>query len=89
MEVQTTVRNFVSDMTAYHISSDTRIRVIIDEPPFRRESARTETFSVPSLTPTDQRQRLNDLPREYDPDASDELIAIIEASHLNTDVLEL
>ncbi len=79
MEVRTTVQNFVHDMTAHHISSDTRIRVIIDDPQFRRESRRDDTLSLPSITPTDQRQLLNDFPVEYDPQASDELIASYRA----------
>ena len=54
MEVRTTVQNFVHDMTAHHISSDTRIRVIIDDPQFRRESRRDDTLSLPSVTSTDQ-----------------------------------
>ena len=89
MEVRTTVRNFVNEMTAHHISSDTRIRVIIDEPQIRREPVSSEIFSIPSITRTEQRQRLNCLPHDYDPHASDELIAVIEASHTNTDILEV
>ncbi len=54
MEVRTTVRKFFHDMTAHHISSDTRIRVIIDDPQFRRESRRDDTLSLPSVTSTDQ-----------------------------------
>ena len=88
MELRTTVRNFVTDITAYHLSSDTWIRVII-EPHIRREPVPAEILAVPPITRTEQRQRLNDLPHDYDPRASDELIAIIEASHLNTDVPEL
>lgn len=89
MEVRTMVRDFVNEMTVHHISSDTWVRVIIDEPPSRREPASAEIMSVPFITCTEQRQRLNRLPHEYDPHASDELITIIEASHTNTDTLEL
>ncbi len=90
MEVRTTVRNFADEMTAHHISFDTRIRVIIDDPQIRRESVPPHSSpGTPSMTPYEQRQRLNTLPHEYDPQASDELIAIIEISHLNTDLLEL
>ena len=89
MELRTTVQNFVTEITAHHISSDTWIRVIIDEPQIRRESVSAEILAIPSITRTEQRQRLNGLPHDYDPHASDELIAIIDASHLNTDVPEL
>lgn len=89
MEVRTTVRNFANEMTAHHISFDTRIRVIIDDSQIRREPEPYKMSSVPSITPTAQRQRLNCLPHEYDPDASEELIAVIEAAHLNTDQIEL
>ncbi|MFZ4525562.1 MAG: hypothetical protein ACOYOE_08460 [Chlorobium sp.] len=89
MEVRTTVRKFFHDMTAHHISSDTRIRVIIDDPQFRPEAGSDDTLSLPLFTPTDQRQRLNKLTFEYGLQASDELIAIIEAFHLNTDLLDI
>jgi len=89
MEVRTTVRNFVNAMTAHHIASNTRIRVIIDEPQFRHEPISLEILPLPIITQTEQRDRLNGLPHNYDPLASDELIAIIEASHTNTDLLEL
>lgn len=88
MELQTTVRNFVHAITYYHIASDTRIRVIIDEPQIRREPASSDIFSVLCMTPTEQRQHLNRLPHDYDPHASDELVALIEASHTNTDLIE-
>lgn len=88
MEGRTTVRNFVNEMNAHQISFDTRIRVIIEEPQIRREPVSANIFSIPMITRTEQRQRLNGLPHEYDPHASDELIAIIETSHTNTDINE-
>ena len=89
MEVRTTVRNFVNEMTAHHIPFDARIRVIIDEPQIPREPMEYEISSVPPITFADQQQRLNRLPHDYDPLASDELIAVIEASLMNTDPIEL
>jgi len=78
MELRTTVRNFVNEMTYHHISFDTHIRVIIDEALIPREHVPYEMFSLPSITPTEQRQRLNCLPYDYDPQASDELITLLD-----------
>lgn len=90
MEVQTTVRNFAHDMTAYRISPDTRIRVVIDETHLcSPHSASPEPIIIPSLTPLEQRQLLNNLPHSYDPEASEELIAIIDSSHMNTEQIEI
>ena len=86
MELRTTVRNFARDILYHHISSNTRIRVIIDEPQALSETVPNEKISVPHITPTEQRRRLNGLPQGYDPHASDELISLIESSHVNTEM---
>jgi len=89
MEVRTTVRNFANEMTIHHIPFDARIRVIIEDSQMRRESAPHDRVpDLPAVTPNEQRQRLNMLPREHDAQASEELLAIIEASHVNTDPFE-
>ena len=41
------------------------------------------------MTPDEQKRRLNLIPGAYDPDASEELVAIIESSLVNTDALDL
>jgi hypothetical protein len=41
------------------------------------------------MTPEEQRYRLNCIPSEYEKDSSEELIRIIEESHLNTDTVNL
>ena len=88
MELRTTVRNFIHDMTTYRISSDTRIRVIIDEPQNRREPIMSDMLPVPAISSREQRQRLDILPQGYEPHESDEFIALIEASHTNTEPVE-
>ena len=88
MELRTTVRNFIHDMTTYRISSDTRIRVIIDEPQSRREPIISDRLPVPAISSREQRQRLDTLPQGYEPHESDEFIALIESSHTNTEPVE-
>lgn len=89
MELITTIRDFVKEVRYRHLAPETHIRIIIDEP----EIASTENVKVeailPIMTPEEQVRLLNLLPNDYDPDASEELIHIIETSHTNTDTIEL
>jgi hypothetical protein len=62
---------------------------MIDEPETHTECVPHEDIALPMMTPDEQKHRLNLMPRAYDPDASAELITIIEASHTNTDILDL
>ena len=89
MELRTTVRNFVKDAQDHHLAPETPIRVMIDEPETTTEPVRHKDIALPMMTPDEQKHRLNLMPRAYDPDASAELIAIIETSHTNTDMLDL
>ena len=89
MELRTTVRDFLKDATYHHIAPETPIRVIIDEPKTKTEAPPYEHIIFPKMTLDEQKRRLNLIQGAYDPDASTELIAIIEASHVNADALEL
>lgn len=89
MELITTVRDFFKEVTYRHLAPETPIRVIIDEPEITStEDAKDESI-LPIMTSEEQVRLLNLLPNDYDSDASEELIHIIEASHTNTDTIEL
>ncbi len=88
MELITTVQDFIKEATYRHLAPETHIRVIIDEPEILSENAKDEAI-LPIMTPEEQVRLLNLLPNDYDPDASEELIHIIETSHTNTDIIEL
>ena len=47
-----------------------------------------ENKNVPVITPEEQRRLLDLLPPNDDSDASEELIHIIETSHINTETIE-
>ena len=81
MELITTVRDFVKEVTSRHLAPETHIRVIIDELDITSTEKTKDKAILPSMTPEDQVSLLNLLPNDYDPDASEELIHIIETSY--------
>ena len=89
MELITTVRDFVKEVTYRHLAPETHIRVIIDEPEITSTKNAKDEAILPIMTPEEQVRLLNLLPNDYDSDASEELIHIIETSHTNTDIIEL
>ena len=90
MEIRTTVRDFYEQIKYHRISPNTCIRIIIDELEYiKEENAKIENPLLPIITPEEQRYRLNFMPSEYHPEGSEELIRIIEESHINTDSFHL
>jgi hypothetical protein len=89
MELITTIQDFVKEATYRHLAPETHIRVIIDEPEITSTENMKEEARLPIMTPEEQVRLLNLLPNDYDQDASEELIHIIETSHTNTDIIEL
>ena len=83
MEIRTTVRNFSEQIKNHHIPLNTCIRIIVNE--FEPIENKTISPFLPVITPEEQRYQLNLMPNEYYPEDSDELIRIIEESHVNTD----
>ncbi len=83
MEIRTTVRNFPEQARRLHIPPETMIRVLVDD------GKGEPTAPLPKIDPAEQRRLLNLLPNEYRQGASDELIEIIEESHVNTDDINL
>ncbi|MCP4610671.1 MAG: hypothetical protein GY845_18335 [Planctomycetes bacterium] len=89
MELMTTVRDFAREATYRHLAPETHIRVIIDDPKISTKSRDDDDARFPHITPEEQLQLLNLLPRDYDPHASEKLIHLIETSHTNTETIEL
>jgi hypothetical protein len=89
MEIITTVKDFPVKIRSHHISPDTYIRVIIDDDNSNPGDIKGDTLLLPVIRPEEQRRLLNSLPNRYQAGASDELIKIIEESHVNTDSLSL
>ena len=89
MELVTTVREFTHEITVRHLAPDTHIRVIIDEPASPTHTAISPKTWLPRVTTQEQAERLNRLPHEANPSASTELVQIIEASHVNTELVGL
>ena len=89
MELLTTVRDFMKEVRYHQIAPDTHIRIIIYDSKTGWEPIHPSYNMVPVISPEEQRRQLNLIPTDYDPDASKELIRLIETSHLNTDTLEL
>ncbi len=88
MEIKTTVREFSKNIKQYHLQPDTYIRVIVND--LTGESINVaESNKLPAITPEEQRRLLNLIQSEYQPDASEEMVGIIERSHTNTDSLNL
>ncbi len=88
MEIRTTLKNFSEQMKYYRILPETYIRVIIDDTTVKTgNTGRMNT--LPFITPEEQRRLLSLIPGEYHPGASEELIKIIEESHINTDMPDL
>lgn len=83
MELVTTIREFTYEMTVRQLAPDTHIRVIIDEPATRIDTAISPKTWLPRVTHKEQAERLNRLPREANPLASAELVQIIETSHVD------
>ncbi len=78
MEIVTRVRDFSEKMQYHSISSDTYIRVIIDDLWQNAKGA------LPQISHKRQKEMLNCMPTEYEPSASKELIEIISNSRINT-----
>jgi len=91
MEIRTTVSDFYEQIKYHHIPPNTCIQVIINEFELvRKENKKNESSPLlPVITPEEQRYRLNLMPNGYYSDASEELIKIIEESHVNTDSFRL
>ncbi len=88
MEIRTTLKDFSERMKYYHILPETYIRVIIDDTAVKVGNT-DKVNTLPFITPEEQRRLLSLIPGEYYPDASEELIKIIEESHINTDMPDL
>ncbi len=89
MELLTTVRDFAREASYRRLAPETHIRVIIDEREIMTNNRAIENPDVPAITPEEQRCLLNLLPQNDDPQASEELIHLIETSHVNTEPLHL
>ncbi len=89
MEFLTTVQNFAHDIQDHHLAPETHIRVIIYESKTGWEQVSSTYIMLPIITPEEQRRRLQFIPHNYDPEASEELIHLIEQSHMNTTLPKL
>ncbi len=89
MEIITTVKDFPVKIKRHHISPDTYIRVIIDDQDLKSVDIKGSTLLLPVIKPEEQRRLLNSIPNRYQAGASEELIKIIDESHVNTDRLNL
>lgn len=89
MEIITRVKDFPEKIRSHHISPDTYIRVIIDNQGTNTEDITGDNTLLPIMKPEEQRRLLNFIPNEYHPEASEELIKIIEESRINTDNLNI
>jgi hypothetical protein len=87
MEIITKVRDFPEKIKHYRIPPETRIRVIITDTKTSKVSG--EGVPLPFITHEEQRRRLNLMPKQYEPGASEELTEIIRKSRMNTDSPEL
>jgi len=85
MELSTTVREFTHEMTVRHLAPDTHIRVIIEESETPSLRGMSPKAWLPQVTAHQQKAQLNRLPSEVNPSPSDELVLIIETSHVNTE----
>ncbi len=85
----TTVRDYAREALYRRLAPHTYIRVIIDEPDGPVNHHVDEDARFPRITPEEQMRLLNLLPRIDDQHASEELIHLIEASHINTETMEL
>jgi len=88
MEIKTTVSKFYENVKHYHLQPDTHIRVIVSDPDANPAKA-AENNRLPAITPEEQRRLLDLIPSEYQSEASEELIGIVEKSRINTDTLNL
>jgi len=86
MEIITTAKDFSQEIKYHRISPDTCIRVIIDNVGMKTGS---ERILLPIITHEEQKQILNLMPKEYEPESSEELIRIIAESHMNTNTPDL
>ncbi len=77
MEIVTTVREFSERIHYHSIPDDTHIRVIIED---ERQSTKD---ILPTINHERQKEILNCMPTEYEPEASMELIKIINNSRVN------
>jgi hypothetical protein len=84
MELITTVKDFVREASYRHLAPGTHIRVIIDDRELMTTIRMEEKADVPVITPEEQVRLLNRLPPDADPQASEELIRLIETSHTDT-----
>jgi hypothetical protein len=84
MEFITTIEDFSKIIGIHSIAKDTKIRVIIDN-----TETMSEDIKLKEISQEEQRRLLDLMPGEYDTEASEELITIIEKAHTNTDTLNL
>jgi hypothetical protein len=84
MEFITTIEDFSKIVGIHCIPKDTKIRVIIDN-----IETMSKNIELREISQEEQRRLLNLMPCEYDTEASEELITIIEKAHINTDTLHL
>jgi hypothetical protein len=85
MEIRTTVKDFSEKIKSYHFPPETCLHIIIDAD-VNVKNDTGKCGMLPFTTPEKQRYLLDLIPGEYYSDASSELVAIIESSHLNTDL---
>jgi len=69
MELLTTVRDFVKEVTYRHLAPETHIRVIIVEPERPTTGNVSYEAILPIMTPAEQVRLLNLLPNGYDPES--------------------
>ena len=88
MELRTTVKDFAEKIRNF-LPPDIYIRVIIDNYDNKKIADIVRENILTTITHEEQRRLLNLMPDEYQPEGSEEIIKIIEASHLNTDIVNL
>lgn len=88
MEIRTTLKDFSEKIKYYHLPPETYLRVIIDTVSEIKDSA-GKNKDLPVITPEEQRHFLNLISDEYYSDASQEVINIIENSHMNTEMPDM
>jgi hypothetical protein len=81
MEIRTTLKDFPEKMKYYHFPPETYLRVIIDTD-IKMKNRAGKNEALPFITPKEQRHLLNVIPGEYCPEASQELVKIIEQSRM-------
>lgn len=88
MEIRTTLRDFSENIKYFNFPPETYLRIIIDTE-IRVKNSAERNESLPLITQEQQQYYLNLIPIDYYSDASEELVKIIEHSHINTDIPNL